>query len=98
MTATTTPVKTRTTYGFKLELPQKFTIRGLLRQKRGTIKYITLYKRVAKGLKDGTLAVAGVETPKVAKRGRPQKVFVRVNAKTAAVTASKEVVVMSDLV
>ena len=100
-TAIVTPaiknVKTkRAAYGFKLELPQKFTIRGLIRQKRGTIKYITLYKRVEKGLKDGTLAVGGTVTPKTAKRGRPETIFVRVNAKTPAVTT--EVAVMSDMV
>lgn len=82
--------KTRVTYGFKLELPESFTIRGLIRQKRNKIDYITLYKRVEKGLKEGTLVKAGLQKPKTNRKGRWETLYNRVNAKVAVieVTAS----------
>jgi hypothetical protein len=80
----------RASYGFNLDFPATpFTIRGLHRQKRGTIKYITLYMRVKKALKDGVIAVSGKADPKKVRKGRKELMFTRVDAKTTSVTATK---------
>ena len=88
------PVKTskRASYGFNLDFPSTpFTIRGLHRQKRGTIKYITLYMRVKKALKDGVITVSGKADPKKTRKGRKELLFVRGDVKTI-VTATKAAV------
>lgn len=80
----------RASYGFNLDFPvTPFTIRGLHRQKRGTIKYITLYMRVKKALKDGVITVSGKADPKKTRKGRKELLFTRADAKTASVTATK---------
>lgn len=99
MTATTViapsaTVKTkRAAYGFNLDFPSApFTIRGLHRQKRGTIKYITLYMRVKSALKAGVLTVCGKADPKKVRKGRKELVFARTDALTTSVTAVTNVV------
>jgi hypothetical protein len=79
--------KNRITYGFKLDFPAQFTLREL-RRKRHDLKYITLYKRVEKALKDGIITVVGKQEPKTARRGARQLIYARVNAKVVSVTAA----------
>ncbi len=82
--------KKRAAYGFVLDFPSTpFTIRGLHRQKRGSIKYITLYMRVKKALKDGDIAVSGKADPKRVRKGRKELLFVRSYAKTSVVAVTK---------
>ena len=76
----------RAPYGFKLNLPATFTLRDLRKQKSHKVKYITLYMRVKKALKDGTVVVAGEKAPDSPRRGRKELVFQRVDAKTSAVS------------
>jgi hypothetical protein len=71
--------KSRVTYGFKLTFPSTpFTIRDLRNQKARKVSYITIYKRVEKGLKDGVLKVVSEVSAKGGSKGRPQKVFATV--------------------
>lgn len=84
-TATATSSK-RAPYGFKLDLPATFTLRDLRKQKSHKVKYITLYMRVKKALKDGTVVVAGEKAPGKVRRGRKELVFSRVDAKTPALS------------
>ena len=90
--------KTRATYGFKLNFPETFTMRQLRNLKGRKIQYITLYMRVKNALKNGEIAVTGKQEPKTSRKGRKELVYSRVNAKTTALTATKTVEVMSDLV
>lgn len=88
---TTPNTAKRATYGFKLEFPETFTMASLLRQKRGTISYITLHKRVEKAVKLGQLTVTGKKDPKVVRKGRKELLYTRVNAMTPSVTTSNAV-------
>ena len=64
----------RVEYNFLLKFPTKpFTLQALMK-KYPKVSYITLYMRVKRGLKDGTIVADGVKyDPK--KRGRSQKVY-----------------------
>lgn len=75
----------RVTYGFKLDFPAVFTLSELKRQKRNTVSYITLRKRVEKALKEGVIIPMGKQAPKVARKGRQELIYQRVNAQTPIV-------------
>lgn len=80
-TATETKAKAkskRVAYRFTLKLPEVFTIRQLQRAKRGTVQYITLYKRIEAMLAKGEVKVVGQFRAK-AKRGRLQTVYTLAN-------------------
>lgn len=71
-TTTTKRVK----YGFALDFPATpFTLSDLRRAKRGTVQYITLYKRVKAALIAGTVIVVGKRKPAHARKGRQEKVY-----------------------
>lgn len=53
--------------------------------------------RVKNALKNGEIVVTGKQEPKTSRKGRKELVYTRVDAKTTALTATKEVVAMSDL-
>jgi len=65
----------RVPYGFKLNFPAEFTMRELRKLKSHKVKYITLYMRVQKALKAGTVVTAGEKIPDHSKRGRRELVF-----------------------
>jgi hypothetical protein len=74
-----TSPKSRAKYGFKLVFPSEpFTIRDLRKQRCHKISYISIYKRVEKGLKDGVIKVVSEVSAKGGSKGRPQKVFATV--------------------
>lgn len=93
MSNTATKSVKRAPYGFKLDLPATFTLRDLRKQKSHKVKYITLYMRVKKALKDGTIVVAGEKAPAHVRRGRKELVFQRVDAKTPALSVGTNVTV-----
>jgi len=76
-------MNSRVKYGFTLKFPQSvgFTVSDLRRQKRGTISYITLKKRVEKAMADGVIFCIGKKTHKGS--GRPQQVFSTTNPEIA---------------
>lgn len=80
----------RVKYGFELKFPAKFTMRELVRLKRGSVKYPTLYQRVQRALESGEVKPEGVKQPHVARRGRREIVFVTVpkSAKSEAAVAT----------
>jgi hypothetical protein len=93
-TDNTKSIKRRVAYRFKLDFPNvPFTLRDLRNQKKRTVQYITIYKRVEKALKDGVITVVGEKPAKKGKEGRPQKVFSRVDAKTPVVSTEAAVTV-----
>lgn len=69
--------KSRVKYGFVLDFPTEFTLSDLRRAKRGTVKYITLYKRVKAALIAGTIVVAGKRSPSNVRKGRQELVYKR---------------------
>ena len=82
----------RIKYGFELNFPNEpFTIRNLARNKKGKVKYITLYSRVKNALAEGLLVIAGEKTPQHKTRGRRQLIFQRVDAKTPVVNVTASV-------
>jgi len=93
---TTTPAKAksnRVQYGFELNFPVKpFTVRQLVANKKGLIKYITLYMRVQKALTAGVLEEVGKRVPSVKRKGRQEIIYQRANV-GAAVTTSEPVAV-----
>lgn len=96
--ATVTAKTKRATYGFALNFPKTFTMRQLRNLKGRKIQYITLYMRVKNALKAGEIVVTGKQEPKSTRKGRKELIYSRVDAKTASVTATKSVEVMSDMV
>jgi flagellar basal body L-ring protein FlgH len=76
--------KKRVKYNFPLEFPASFTMRDLRKAKSHKIKYITLYARVKKALKVGSLVVSGEKTPAHARPGRRELVYSRVEAPVQA--------------
>lgn len=90
-TVTSNKQSKRVTYNFKLEFPQTdFTLRDLRKQKRSTVKYITLYMRVKNALKKGDLVEVGEKAPAKARRGRKELVFRRADAKQTAISVKTE--------
>lgn len=80
----------RIAYGFELKFPDgQFTMRDLTHQKRGKVKYITLYMRVRKALDAGEIEVVGKKDPKSARKGRKELIYSVANAKITSATASK---------
>jgi hypothetical protein len=78
----------RIEYGFKLEFPNKpFTVK-LLTTKGAKPSYITAYKRVQKALAENIIEVVGEAIPKMKRRGAREKIYARINAKTAIVNLS----------
>lgn len=75
MSNTIAPKSKRVPYGFKLNFPAEFTMRELRKLKSHKVKYITLYMRVQKALKAGTVVPVGEKVPDHAKRGRRELVF-----------------------
>lgn len=65
----------RVPYGFKLNFPAEFTMRELRKLKSHKVKYITLYMRVQKALRAGTVVEAGEKVPDHSKRGRRELVY-----------------------
>jgi hypothetical protein len=88
MSNDTTNTTKRIKYGFKLEFPEKpFTVK-LLTSRGARPSYITAYKRVQKALADNLIEVVGEVTPKSKRRGAREKLYSRINAKKASVTAT----------
>ncbi len=88
-TETSTKTKTkRVAYRFTLTLPEAFTIRQLQRSKRGTVQYITLYKRIESMLKKGEIKAVGQFRAK-AKRGRLQTIYTRSNVENVQLALEK---------
>ena len=79
----------RASYGFELNFPETFTMRELRNLKGRKIKYITLYMRVKKALKDGEIVISGKKEPAKSRKGRKELVYSLANAKTSSVTVGK---------
>lgn len=77
--------KSRVKYGFVLDFPAEFTLSDLRRAKRGTVQYITLYKRVKAALLDGTIVVSGKRAPNHVRKGRQELVYTRAAVSEAVV-------------
>lgn len=84
----------RVSYGFSLSFPETFTMRQLRTLKHHKVKYITLHKRVEKALASGEIVVDGTTKALGAGRGRPQKLYRRVDAKTPMLTSEPVVAVV----
>jgi len=84
--------KNRVNYGFALNFPETFTMRQLRNLKGRKIKYITIYKRVEKALKDGVITVTGKQEPNTVRKGRKELIYSLTNVKVASVTAKTNAV------
>jgi hypothetical protein len=81
---------TRAPYGFKLTFPSTpFTLRDLRNQKKRSVSYIAVYKRIEKALEEGVIAAVGEKPAKRGSRGRPQIVYTRADAKQVVISATK---------
>ncbi len=72
----------RIQYGFTLNFPDRFTIKSLSDSCNGKVKYITLYSRVKKAIREGVVVEDRLQVPSNKVRGRRKMIYVRTDAKS----------------